>query len=104
MLRWQKRCASPSCEVTAPAGAREQVEKQDNRADFVGGRGGGGAEGMLAAWKVLILKIPTCCSSDREETFKLLVPGETIMIVLENMLGPSFLPAPHLHAHSHAVG
>lgn len=74
MLGWQKCCASPWCKVTAPAGAREQVEKQDNRTDW--GWGGGGASGRLAASKVLILKIGTCCSSEGEETFKLLVRGK----------------------------
>ena len=49
MLRWEKRWAVRSCEVTAPAGAREQVENRDNWTDFYRGGGAGWCGGDVGS-------------------------------------------------------
>lgn len=72
MLRGQKRpMRVPSAKGQLPGGRRAGGKPREP------GEGGWGrdSEKALAASKVLVPEIPTCCSSDRAETSKLLIGG-----------------------------
>lgn len=75
MFWWQKGCASPWCVVAVPAGQEVPVENWESQADGGAGRVAerglavSGVEGSYPEDRC------SCCLSDREEMFKLVIVG-----------------------------